>query len=52
MGPSSSTPFSVDEVIGLVQAAEADGTIESVKDLFAAANELGFPLSGTSAHPV
>jgi hypothetical protein len=40
------------EVIQMVQDAVGEGTIEATKDLFAAANELGCPLSGTKAVPV
>jgi hypothetical protein len=45
-------PYTVDEVIQMVQDAVANGTIEATKDLFEAANELGCPLSGTPADPV
>jgi hypothetical protein len=45
-------PYTVDEVIQMVQDAMANETIEATKDLFAAANELGCPLSGTPADPV
>jgi hypothetical protein len=45
-------PYSVDEVIAMVQDAIADGIIEATKDLFDAANSLGCPLSGTPAVPV
>jgi hypothetical protein len=41
--------YTVAEVIEMVQDAVADGTIEATKDLFAAANEAGCPLSGTRA---
>jgi hypothetical protein len=43
--------YTVEEVIQMVQDAVADGTIEATKDLFAAANEAGCPLSGTPANP-
>lgn len=42
-------PYTAGQVIQMVQDAVADNTIEETKDLFAAANELGCPLSGTSA---
>lgn len=45
-------PYTVEEVIEMVQNAVANNTIEDTKDLFAAANELGCPLSGTKAKPV
>lgn len=45
-------PYTVAEVIQMVQDAVADETIEATKDLFEAANELGCPLSGTKAFPV
>jgi hypothetical protein len=46
-------PYSVSEVIAMVQQAAApDGSIDAVKDVLAAANELGCPLSGTKAKPV
>jgi hypothetical protein len=45
-------PYTVAEVIQMVQDAVADETIEETKDLFEAANELGCPLSGTPAVPV
>jgi hypothetical protein len=51
-GQSVNYPYNVAEVIEMVQDAVADGTIEATKDLFAAANELGCPLSGTPADPV
>jgi len=41
-----STP---EEVIQMVQDAVASGELEATKDLFAAANEAGCPLSGTRA---
>jgi hypothetical protein len=40
-------PHSVAEVIQMVQDAVADGTENLTKNLFAKANELGCPLSGT-----
>jgi hypothetical protein len=42
-------PYTTAQVIQMVQDAAANGTIEETKDLFAAANELGCPLSGTRA---
>jgi hypothetical protein len=45
-------PYSVAYVIKMVQDAVAGGTIEQTKNALAAANELGCPLSGTSAVPV
>ncbi len=45
-------PYTVDEVIQMVQGAVANGTIEATKDEFEEANELGCPLSGTPADPV
>lgn len=51
-GTTVNYPYSVAEVIQMVQDAVADGTIEATKDVFAAANELGCPLSGTRADPV
>ena len=48
-GATVSYPYSVAEVIQLVQDAVANGTIEETKDLFAAANEAGCPLCGTPA---
>jgi hypothetical protein len=45
-------PYTVAEVIQMVQDAVANDTIEATKDLFEAANELGCPLSGTPAFPV
>jgi hypothetical protein len=44
--------YTVAEVIQMVQAAVANGTIVATKDLFDAANNLGCPLSGTRAVPV
>jgi hypothetical protein len=41
--------YTTAEVIQMVQDAVADGTQEATKDLFAAANEAGCPLSGTKA---
>jgi hypothetical protein len=51
-GTTVDYPYTVDEVIEMVQDAVANGTIEATKDLFEAANELGCPLSGTRAVPV
>jgi hypothetical protein len=51
-GSTVSYPYSAAEVIQLVQDAAADDSVEAVKDLLAAANELGCPLSGTRADPV
>lgn len=45
-------PYTVAEVIQMVQDAVANGTIEATKDIFEAANEAGCPLSGTPAVPV
>jgi hypothetical protein len=45
-------PYTVAEVIQMVQDAVANGTMEATKDLLEAANELGCPLSGTPAVPV
>jgi hypothetical protein len=45
-------PYSVADVIKMVQDAITDGTFEATKNLFQAANELGCPLSGTRAVPV
>jgi hypothetical protein len=42
-------PYTVAQVIQMVQDAVADDTIEATKDLFETANELGCPLSGTRA---
>jgi hypothetical protein len=41
--------YTVAEVIAMVQAAMTSGIYEATKDLFAAANEAGCPLSGTRA---
>jgi hypothetical protein len=48
-GTTVSYPYSVAEVIDMVQAAAASGDFDATKDAFAAANELGCPLSGTRA---
>jgi len=48
-GTTVAYPYSSDEVIQMVQDAVADETIEATKDILAAANELGCPLSGTKA---
>jgi hypothetical protein len=48
-GTTVAYPYTPAEVIQMVQDAVANGTIEETKDLFAAANELGCPLSGTRA---
>jgi hypothetical protein len=45
-------PYTVGQVIQMVQDAVANGTIDATKTLFETANELGCPLSGTSANPV
>jgi hypothetical protein len=50
-GTTVAYPYSTTQVLEMVQAAFADGTIEATKDLFEAANELGCPLSGTPASP-
>jgi hypothetical protein len=49
LGQFVNYPYTVAEVIQMVQDAVANGTIEATKDLFEAANELGCPLDGTSA---
>jgi hypothetical protein len=51
-GTTVDYPFTVAQVIEMVQDAEANGLIELYKDIFEAANELGCPLSGTPANPV
>jgi hypothetical protein len=51
-GATVAYPYTVAEVIQMVQDAVADDTIEATKDVLAAANELGCPLGGTSAVPV
>jgi hypothetical protein len=51
-GTTVDYPYTVAQVIQMVQDAVANGTIEATKDLLAAANELGCPLSGTRALPV
>jgi hypothetical protein len=51
-GTTVEYPYTVAEVIQMVQDAVANDTIEATKDLFEAANELGCPLSGTPAVPV
>jgi hypothetical protein len=48
-GATVAYPFSPAEVIQMVQDAVANDTIEDTKDLLDAANNLGCPLSGTSA---
>jgi hypothetical protein len=52
-GTTVAYPYSTAEVLAMVQAAfdgdDTTGTVESIKDLFAAANELGCPLGGTPA---
>lgn len=48
-GATVNYQYTTAEVIQMVQDAEAYGTFEAVKDMFAAANELGCPLSGTPA---
>jgi hypothetical protein len=45
-------PYTTAQVIQMVQDAVANGTIEATKNLLAAANEAGCPLSGTRANPV
>jgi hypothetical protein len=52
LGQFVNYPYTVAEVIQMVQDAVANGTIEATKDLFETANELGCPLSGTPAVPV
>ncbi|HSJ21924.1 MAG TPA: hypothetical protein VK964_15240 [Nocardioidaceae bacterium] len=47
-----SYPYTVAEVLQMVQDAVENGTIEDTKNLFEAANELGCPLSGTPATDV
>jgi hypothetical protein len=51
-GTTVDYPYTTAEVISMVQYAVANDTINATKDLFAAANELGCPLSGTRADPV
>jgi hypothetical protein len=51
-GTTVAYPYTVEQVIQMVQDAVTIDTIEATKDAFAAANELGCPLSGTSADPV
>jgi hypothetical protein len=48
-GTAVSYPYSTSDVVSSVQDAVANGTTESAKDVFAAANELGCPLGGTAA---
>jgi hypothetical protein len=48
-GETVNYPYTVDEVIQLVQDAVPNDTVEATKDLLAAANELGCPLRGTRA---
>jgi hypothetical protein len=48
-GTTVSYPYTVADVIAMVKDAVAEGTIEATKDLFADANQLGCPLSGTRA---
>jgi hypothetical protein len=48
-GTTVDYPYTTAEVLQMVQDAVANGTIEETKDELAAANELGCPLSGTSA---
>lgn len=48
-GTTVNSPYTAAQVIAMVQAAVADGTIEDTKNTLAAANELGCPLSGTPA---
>jgi hypothetical protein len=49
-GATVDYPYTTDQVIAFVQAALGeDGDLEATKDLLAAANELGCPLSGTAA---
>jgi hypothetical protein len=52
LGQFVNYPYTVAEVIQMVQDAVANDTIEATKDLFEAANELGCPLSDTKADPV
>jgi hypothetical protein len=51
-GTTVAYPYSTATVIAMVQNAVASGTTETTKNLFAQANELGCPLSGTRANPV
>jgi hypothetical protein len=51
-GTTVAYPFEVAEVIQMVQDALASGEIEDTKSLLDATNNLGCPLSGTSAVPV
>jgi len=48
-GTTVAYPYTVEEVIEMVQDAVENETFEATKDLFEAANELGCPLSGTPA---
>jgi hypothetical protein len=48
-GTTVNYPYTTAEVIQIVQDAVASGDTESAKDLLAAANEAGCPLSGTAA---
>ena len=43
--PDVDYPYSVDEVIAMVQSAIDSGDFNATKDLFASANELGCPLN-------
>jgi hypothetical protein len=51
-GTTVAYPYTTAEVIQMVQDAVENDTPEETKDLFADANELGCPLSGTKANPV
>jgi hypothetical protein len=51
-GTTVDYPYTVAQVIQMVQDAVTNGTIEATKNLFEAANELGCPLRGTRAVPV
>lgn len=48
-GTTVDYPYSTAEVIQMVQDAVANGTLDATKNILAAANELGCPLSGTKA---
>lgn len=51
-GATVDYPYTPEQVIQMVQSAVANGTTQTTKDDFAAANELGCPLSGTKANSV
>jgi hypothetical protein len=48
-GTTVAFPMTPAQVIAAVQAAFTDGTVEATKDMLAALNEAGCPLSGTRA---